>query len=186
MLTRRYHRLRSVDCHCTGIQVIRYLMPLIKKANRTRRKCIHHFKLAAGWLAAWRSRIQAAAAAARTHGEGAEPSEKMESTGERQAQRQKGQGRQRGRRICESFPFTRPPPQSRPCQPFPLPRPPLNLPHLPPPPAESGPLCRAVGELTFHRLPSAALIISPAGVTARGLRWRGSRKPPAERWQEVM
>lgn len=47
-----------------------------------------------------------------------EPSEKMESTGERQAQRQKGQGRRRGRRICESFPFTRPPPQSRPCQHF--------------------------------------------------------------------
>lgn len=92
MLTRRYHRLRSVDCHCTGIQVIRYLMPLIKKANRTRRKCIHHFKLAAGWLAAWRSRIQAAAAAARTHGEGG---------GRSRARRwnQQESGRHRGRKV---------------------------------------------------------------------------------------
>lgn len=145
-------------------------MLLIKKANQTCRKCIYHFKLAAGLLADCSAILHpdGCGSGQETRGGTREPSEKMESTGERQAQRQKGQGRRRGRKICESFPFTRRLPRVVPANPS-SPLPSVNL--SPPTPAESGPLCRAVGELTFHRLPSAALIISPAGVTARVLRF---------------
>lgn len=159
-------------------------MPLIKIANWTCRKCIYHFKLAASWLAGWLEQLQTAAAAARRHDGGRGSREKMESTGEWQAQRQKGQGRRRGRRICESFPFTCCLPRVAPANPS-SPLPSVN-PLTPPAPPESDLLCRAVGELTFHRLPSAALIISPAGVTARGLRLRGSWKSLVERRQQVM
>lgn len=150
-------------------------MLLIKKANQTCRKCIHHFKLAAGRLAGWRSCIQTAAAAARSHGGGGRGSQVRRWN-------QQESGRHRGRKVkagaegegyVKAFHSLARLPRVAPASPS-SPLPSVNL--SSPAPAESGPLCRAVGELTFHRLPSAALIISPAGVTARGLRWRGSRK----------
>lgn len=113
-------------------------------------------------------------------------SERMESTGEQQAQKQKGQGRRGERRISESSPFTPRLPRVTPVNRPPLPSiaPPLPSSSLPPSHGRE-PQC-AVGELTFHRLPSAALIIYPAGVTPRELRWRGSGRLRVGHQQEVM